>query len=213
MLEDDQTVKTRNRGKLGNQKYGKIWKTGVAPLGATWVFPILSFCLGSARKIGVPPRHKPCGTRRLLPPDHHGQSGTPAVSSIGGGGSEDRINPDRALCDPREPFPDGPRGWGGPIIREVIGPGDPLLPGVACVGGIPYLRPGAGNIGRGWPGRNGDSLALIIIRPGRPILNHPMYLFLPGRAARRGPPLRWWIFLTRPLRHGTPFMPCHKWTT
>ena len=36
---------------MGNQKYGKSGNTGLALIGATQVFPLSSFCLGSSRKI------------------------------------------------------------------------------------------------------------------------------------------------------------------
>ena len=46
----------------GIKNMGKAGNTGVAPLGATRVFPLSSFRPGPACKIGVPPRHKPYGT-------------------------------------------------------------------------------------------------------------------------------------------------------
>ena len=40
---------------------GKSGNKGVASLGATRVFPLFSFRLGSAHEIRVPPRHRPRG--------------------------------------------------------------------------------------------------------------------------------------------------------
>ena len=90
----------------------------------------------------------------------------PAATLVGGGGSGERNNPGRALRDPCSPLSDIPKGWGGPLIGEAIGTGDPFFPGAACVGGGSHPQPGAGEIGWGLPGWNGASHALAILRPG-----------------------------------------------
>ena len=54
----------------------------------------------------------------------------------------------------------------------MFGPVDPLLPGAACVGGGHHPRPGAGDLSWGQPRRNGESLALNIIRLGQLVLDN-----------------------------------------
>ena len=51
------------------------------------------------------------------------------------------------------------------ILKEALGPGDPLLPGTSCIGGRPHNRPEGGELGQVQPGRNGESLALTILYP------------------------------------------------
>ena len=70
----------------------------------------------------------------------------------------------------------------------MLGPGGPLLPGAASVGGGPGPWPGAGDYGWTRTGRKGDFHALALIRLGQRLLNPAMSICLPGRDACRGPP-------------------------
>ena len=104
----------------------------------------------------------------------------PASTSVGGGGSGDRSNPDRACRDPYGSLLNLLSGRGGPLGGEELGLGNPILPGTAGVRGGSGPRTGAGDIGRGQPGRNGASHALVIIRSGRLLLNQPTSIHLTG---------------------------------
>ena len=164
---------------------GKYGKTGVAPLGTTQDFPLLSsIWLGSRNR--VPPKHQPRGPRwrcQLLddcPLVRHGLPQPPSAAPVGGRGAGDWPDPWHPDQDTREPFLDGSWGWGGGgvIHRQAYRPVPLLLPGSSCVrsGSDPW--PGAYVPPGGWPRRNGAPIALVILHPGRLLLEDQAYLWL-----------------------------------
>ena len=88
----------------------------------------------------------------LLSPDPHGQPVPTTADSVGGGGSGDRRDPRRGVHDPHSPFLDGPQGWSGPVLGEVLRTGDTLFPSSSCIGGGPNPRPGSDDLVWGRPG-------------------------------------------------------------
>ena len=157
-----QTVKIKKRGKSGNQKYREIWKHGSIAFSHHLIVSTFSFCLRLARKIRFSPRDQPhglgdisshrppaftCLTAQL--PDHHDQLRPLAATLVSGRGFGDWCDTGRDLCYLCGPFPDNMRGWGGPVIKEVLRLGDPLLPDTACVRGGSHTRPGADEPGQG----------------------------------------------------------------
>ena len=128
-----------------------------------------------------PPPAAPAASR-------HGQPGAPADTTFSCGGSWNRGNPGRSGRNPCGAFPDRPRGRDGPHAGGALRTGDPLLPGASCFGGGPGLRPGAGDVSRGRPGRTVASHALALLRPVQPLLDGVPSLRLPGQASCRGPP-------------------------
>ena len=143
--------------------------------------------------MGVPPRHKPCGPSSaagrqplsahpiamvnpgpLRPPrlvaEALGTGAIPSELSMILADHFRTVREDGAALSLYKRLGQG-RGGGG---------GGPLLPGASSIGGGRRPRPGAGDIGRCGPRRNGASHALAILRQGQHVLNHPTSLRLPG---------------------------------
>ena len=174
---------------MGNKKYREIRKHGSNAFSchsSVSIF-VLSSRLGSRNRgstqasalwtLVTPPGTVLCLT------DRHGRPAPHTATSVSGGGYGDRSDPSRTLCDPHALFTGGSQGWGGPVTREVLGPGGPLLPGAAYVGGESHTRTGAGDLGQGIPGQSGTSLLITIIHLGQPILDQQASICLPGRAS------------------------------
>ena len=202
----------------GTKDMGKSRNTGVASLDVTWEFPLSSFRLRSARKIGLPPRHWPRGTGDAAgcrpspahPPVRHGWSPPPRIH-LGRwrrlwGPEQSRSSLPRSLRLTLEPSE-----WTGrPSWRRRAWAGESNTSWHSWRQGWIWSPDWSGWY---WSGSTRTEWCISCTRyypsGSTSIKSADFYSSDWVNCLPRAPPW-WWRSLTRPSRPGAPFAPLHK---